>query len=156
MPGGGMRITIAAVTPRKQRMKSGPAQELVRDYVARCGRYATTELSFFETEEAVLAAVEKASGRSLPCFVAMDSAGKSMGSREIAGWVEKIRDGGTQELVFAVGPADGWSAEAKARARLVLSLGAVTLSHELALVVVAEQVYRALTILAGHPYHAGH
>jgi len=55
-----------------------------------------------------------------------------------------------------VGPADGWSAEARNRAQLLLSLGAMTLPHELARVVLAEQVYRACTILAGHPYHSGH
>jgi len=59
-------------------------------------------------------------------------------------------------VLFAVGPADGWSAEARNRAQLLLSLGAMTLPHELARVVLAEQVYRACTILAGHPYHSGH
>ena len=61
-----------------------------------------------------------------------------------------------QEMVFAVGPANGWSPEALWRAQLKLSFGKMTLPHELARVVLAEQVYRALTILAGHPYHGGH
>jgi 23S rRNA (pseudouridine1915-N3)-methyltransferase len=58
--------------------------------------------------------------------------------------------------VLAIGPADGWSAEARQRADLLLSLGRMTLPHQLARVVLAEQVYRAFTILAGHPYHSGH
>lgn len=58
--------------------------------------------------------------------------------------------------VLAIGPADGWSPEARVRADLVVSFGPMTLPHSLARVVLAEQVYRALTILAGHPYHSGH
>jgi 23S rRNA (pseudouridine1915-N3)-methyltransferase len=63
---------------------------------------------------------------------------------------------GTQELIFAVGPADGWSAGALACAQQTLSLGKITLPHELARVVLAEQIYRAFTILHNHPYHGGH
>jgi 23S rRNA (pseudouridine1915-N3)-methyltransferase len=59
-------------------------------------------------------------------------------------------------LVLAIGPADGWSAATRKRANLLLSLGRMTLPHQLARIVLAEQVYRALTILAGHPYHSGH
>ena len=61
-----------------------------------------------------------------------------------------------EHIVLAIGPADGWSAPARARASLLLSFGPITLPHELARVVLAEQLYRALTILAGHPYHSGH
>jgi 23S rRNA (pseudouridine1915-N3)-methyltransferase len=63
---------------------------------------------------------------------------------------------GTQELIFAIGPADGWSAAALSRAQQTLSLGRITLPHELARVVLAEQLYRAFTILNHHPYHGGH
>jgi 23S rRNA (pseudouridine1915-N3)-methyltransferase len=59
-------------------------------------------------------------------------------------------------MVFAIGPADGWSEAARERAQLLLSLGPMTLAHALARLVVAEQLYRAFTILSGHPYHAGH
>jgi 23S rRNA (pseudouridine1915-N3)-methyltransferase len=61
-----------------------------------------------------------------------------------------------QRLIFAVGPADGWSEKGCARANLLLSFGRITLPHQLARVVLAEQLYRAFTILAGHPYHSGH
>jgi len=58
--------------------------------------------------------------------------------------------------LFAVGPADGWSEEARSQARLLLSLGPMTLAHALARLVMAEQLYRTFTILTGHPYHKGH
>ncbi|HEU5451271.1 MAG TPA: 23S rRNA (pseudouridine(1915)-N(3))-methyltransferase RlmH, partial [Terriglobales bacterium] len=61
----------------------------------------------------------------------------------------------TQVLLFAVGGADGFGSETRAAAGVQLSLGPMTLSHELARVVLLEQLYRALTILAGHPYHRG-
>jgi 23S rRNA (pseudouridine1915-N3)-methyltransferase len=63
---------------------------------------------------------------------------------------------GSQELIFAIGPADGWTAAALEKAQQTLSLGRITLPHELARVVLAEQLYRAFTILNNHPYHGGH
>jgi 23S rRNA (pseudouridine1915-N3)-methyltransferase len=59
-------------------------------------------------------------------------------------------------LVFAIGPASGWTEAARTQAHLLLSLGEMTLAHALARLVMAEQIYRAYTILTGHPYHAGH
>ncbi len=59
-------------------------------------------------------------------------------------------------MILAVGPADGWSSAAREQAQLILSFGRMTLAHELAQAVLAEQVYRVLTLLAGHPYHSGH
>jgi 23S rRNA (pseudouridine1915-N3)-methyltransferase len=59
-------------------------------------------------------------------------------------------------LVFAIGPADGFAEAVRAQADLVLSLGRMTLAHELARVVLLEQLYRAFTMLKGHPYHLGH
>jgi len=79
-----------------------------------------------------------------------------MTSEALAGWIGTRRDEGTQHMVFAVGPADGWSDAARKRAQLLLSLGPMTLAHSLARVVIAEQIYRAYTILSGHPYHSGH
>ncbi len=89
-------------------------------------------------------------------LVMLDGRGKEMSSERFAGWLGRERDGGRQRIVFGVGPADGWSEQARRRADLLLSLGPMTLPHELARVVLLEQVYRAFTILSGHPYHAGH
>ena len=81
-----------------------------------------------------------------------------MSSEELAAWLGKRRDEGAQSVVFAVGPADGWTEEARAEGKRrggLLSLGPMTLAHSLARVVMAEQIYRAVTILTGHPYHRG-
>jgi 23S rRNA (pseudouridine1915-N3)-methyltransferase len=79
-----------------------------------------------------------------------------MTSESFAGWLGARRDEGAQQIVFAIGPASGWSQAARERATLLLSLGTLTLAHALARLVIAEQLYRAFTILAGHPYHTGH
>jgi 23S rRNA (pseudouridine1915-N3)-methyltransferase len=151
-----MRLTLAAVTPRKQRLKSSAVRELVEDYVQRTARYCPASLAFFDTEESLLASVARTAGRTAPFVVLCDSRGKPLTSEAFAESIRAVRDGGTQELLLAVGPANGWSAEARSRANLLLSFGAMTLAHELALAVLAEQMYRAQTILAGHPYHDGH
>ena len=81
-----------------------------------------------------------------------------MTSEALAAWIGARRDLGTQHIVFAVGPADGWSDEVRAEAKRcggLLSLGPMTLAHQLARLVMAEQLYRACTILTGHPYHRG-
>jgi 23S rRNA (pseudouridine1915-N3)-methyltransferase len=86
----------------------------------------------------------------------MDSQGLQISSREFANVLGSLQDNGAQQLVLAIGPADGWSPIALAKADKVVALGRITLPHELAAVVTAEQLYRALTIRAGHPYHSGH
>ncbi len=79
-----------------------------------------------------------------------------MTSETFAAWLGSRRDEGAQRIVFAIGPASGWSEEARQKAYLLFSLGPLTFAHALARVVIAEQLYRAFTILAGHPYHTGH
>ena len=81
--------------------------------------------------------------------------GRQMSSEALAAWLGARRDEGTQHIVFAVGPPDGWSEQARAEAKRrggLLSLGPMTLAHQLARLVIAEQIYRACTILTGHPY----
>ncbi len=85
-----------------------------------------------------------------------DLNGQAYTSEQFAEQIRRLRDAGVRHLILAVGPADGWSAEARAAADVRLSLGAMTLPHELAALVLAEQIYRASTILQGHPYHRGH
>jgi len=94
-------------------------------------------------------------GRTPALAVLLDSRGRQMTSEAFAGWLGARRDEGVQHIVFAIGPADGWSNAARERAQLVLSLGPMTLAHALARLVMAEQLYRAFTILSGHPYHRG-
>jgi 23S rRNA (pseudouridine1915-N3)-methyltransferase len=86
--------------------------------------------------------------------VLLDSRGDALSSEQLAKWLRARQDAGQQMVVFAIGPANGWSN--LRQAQTVLSLGPMTLPHELARLVLAEQIYRAFTILAGHPYHTGH
>jgi len=104
----------------------------------------------------MLDSLDRQAGRIATHLCLFDSTGISLSSIEFANILGTLRDAGAQRVLFAIGPASGWSAAGLARADRVLSLGKFTLPHELARVVVAEQIYRALTILAGHPYHLGH
>ncbi len=148
-----MKLQLASIAPRAGQ---GPAQLLLDEYVRRTQPYFAVEQTVYKSEAAFLAAMEKLRGRTAPAVVLLDPRGKQRSSEQIAELLTAHRDGGTQALVFAIGPADGWSGTAKAAARELLSFGPMTLPHELARVVLSEQVYRAATILAGHPYHGGH
>ena len=151
-----MKITVAAVVPRRTRGKAEAMDRLVDDYVERAGRYVPCESVVFESEVALLEWVDRQPGRVKAYTVLLDSRGRQMSSEEFAELMGRLRDDGLQRVVLAVGPADGWSKAGRARANLLLSLGKMTLPHQLARVVLAEQVYRGMTILAGHPYHCGH
>src|SRR5262249_19927641 len=89
-------------------------------------------------------------------LVLLDSRGKQLSSEELSDFIHKHQQSRAFPIVFAIGAADGFSDETRRRADLVLSLGRMTLAHELARVVLLEQLYRAFTILKGHPYHLGH
>jgi 23S rRNA (pseudouridine1915-N3)-methyltransferase len=151
-----MKITLTAIAPRRSRTKSDPTDRLLADYVERSARYVSCDSQLFESEAVFLDSLDRQPGRTPAHVVLLDSRGQLLSSEEFAQQLGRLRDGGTQRLVLAIGPADGWSADARQRANLLFSLGRITLPHQLARVVLAEQVYRALTILAGHPYHSGH
>ena len=84
--------------------------------------------------------------------VLLDAAGRPLNSAELAALIEKLENGAVKELQFLVGGADGFSGAVRQKADLLMALSQLTLSHELARVVAAEQIYRAFTILRGHPY----
>jgi 23S rRNA (pseudouridine1915-N3)-methyltransferase len=151
-----MKITLAAVTPRRTRSKSEASDRLIADYIERATRYIPCESELFDSEAAVLHWLDRQPGRTSAYAILLDSRGQQYTSDEFATQLGRIRDEGIQRLVLAIGPADGWSQAARQRASMLFSLGRMTLPHQLARVVLAEQVYRALTILAGHPYHSGH
>jgi len=151
-----MKLTLGAVLSRQSRAKSEVSDRLVDDYIARVTRYIPCDSQLFDTETAFLDWLERQRGRTPLYVILLDSRGQQFTSEEFAAQLGRVRDEGTQRLVLAIGPADGWSAAARQRANLLFSLGRITLPHQLARVVLAEQVYRALTILAGHPYHSGH
>ena len=95
-------------------------------------------------------------GPAKSTLVLLDSRGKEFSSEQFAKFLGDYQDRNPLPLVFAIGGADGFSEEARAGADHVVSLGKMTLAHELARVVLLEQIYRAFTILKGHPYHSGH
>jgi len=140
----------------RQGKPSTPARLLLDEYLARAARYLPCTLHSAATEQKLFEAVDRAAGRTKPVLILADSSGALLTSTEFAGELTRRIDSGAQLLVVAIGPADGWSAAARARADLLLSFGRITLPHELAAVIAAEQIYRALTIRAGHPYHCGH
>ena len=154
-----MKIKIAWVGKTKE-----PAiQALTDEYLRRIARYVPVEGLALRDEDAVLQlcgraasakAGRSASGKST--LVLMDSHGKQFSSEEFAHFLGDYQDRNPLPLVFAVGPADGFSDAARGAAQHTISLGRMTLAHELARVILLEQVYRAFTILKGHPYHAGH
>ena len=143
-----MKLTIAWVGKTKEAATAA----LTAEYAKRIARYVPTDAFEARDEKAVL---ERAA-KDRATLVLLDGRGKQMSSEELAAFVGKHQDSGTQRLMFAIGPADGWSEAARAKAAFTLSLGKMTLAHELARVVLLEQVYRAWTILKGHPYHTGH
>jgi 23S rRNA (pseudouridine1915-N3)-methyltransferase len=149
-----MRITLAHIGSRSA--TSGGYEALVRAYLDRCSSFARCQEQSFRTEQALLAWLSRQAGRTLPVTVFLDSRGRQMSSESLAAWLGERRDQGAQHIVFAAGPAGGWSDETRAQAQLLLSLGPMTLAHSLARLVIAEQIYRAFTILTGHPYHVGH
>jgi 23S rRNA (pseudouridine1915-N3)-methyltransferase len=133
-----------------------PAGALVETYLKRTAPLARCASQAFRSEGAFLEWLERQKGRTAPVAVLLDGRGRQMTSEALAAWLGAKRDEDAQQLVFAVGPADGWSDAARKRAQLLLSLGPMTLAHSLARLVIAEQIYRAYTILSGHPYHSGH
>lgn len=151
-----MKLVFAGILSRQSQAKSEASHRLVEDYIARVAHYIPCDSQLFDTETAFLDWLERQRGRSPVYAILLDSRGQQYTSEEFAAHLGRLRDDGTQRLVLAIGPADGWSAAARQRANLLFSLGRITLPHQLARVVLAEQVYRALTILAGHPYHSGH
>jgi len=151
-----MKIAIAAIVARNTKSGTASPEAMFAEYVQRIARYMPVEAHRFLTETALLAWLDQPVGRTAPHIVLLDSRGKQFSSEDIAAHIGRVRDSGVQQLIFAVGPADGWSPVARTRAGTLLSFGPITLPHELARVVLAEQVYRALTILAGHPYHSAH
>lgn len=152
-----MQIVIAHIGPKpSSRDPRDPFAQLVTMYLDRCSRFAQCNEQSFRSEEALFESIDRQQRRAPATIVLLDSRGRSMTSEAFSQWLGKQRDTSAQQIVFAIGPANGWSEISRKRATLLLSLGQMTLAHALARVVLAEQIYRAFTILTGHPYHSGH
>ena len=147
-----MKLKIAWIG----RTKEPAINSLTAEYLKRLSRFAPVESAELASEAALLKQLEKSAGRIPPTLVLLDFRGKQLTSEEFAGFLDHHQSRATQSLLFAIGPADGFTDAARQAASITLSLGKMTLAHELARVVLLEQLYRAFTILKGHPYHTGH
>jgi 23S rRNA (pseudouridine1915-N3)-methyltransferase len=139
--------------------KEPEIRALTDEYLKRISRYVPVEGHTVRDEAALLEACGRGrSGKSgaKSTLALLDSRGKELSSEQFAKFLGDHQERNPLPLVIAVGGAEGFSAEVKAEAQHVISLGKMTLAHELARVVLLEQVYRAFTILRGHPYHSGH
>ncbi len=125
-------------------------RSLIDAYVERIAQYAGVEVTELrETSSVAFRKVKFAAGTTI---VLLDASGKQFNSAQFAKWLGGLRDRGVRELVFLCGDAEGFTEELRKAATQSISFSTLTMSHELARVVVAEQIYRAFTILAGHPY----
>jgi len=139
-----IRLLMLGKTRREE------ARALLDDYTARIRHYTDVEVT--ELREASPAALRKLKLDSNATIVLLDAAGKQFTSQQFAKWLGDFRDRGTRELVFLCGDAEGFPADLRAAAKQKISLSTLTMPHEFARVVLAEQIYRAFAILSGHPY----
>ncbi|HLV87197.1 MAG TPA: 23S rRNA (pseudouridine(1915)-N(3))-methyltransferase RlmH [Candidatus Sulfotelmatobacter sp.] len=149
-----MKIRIVWIGKTKQ-----PAiQALTDDYLQRISRYAQVEGTALRDEAALLDLCGRGSskGQAKSTLCLLDSRGKEMTSEQLAKFLDDYQQRNPLPLIFAIGGADGFHPTTREAAQYTISLGKMTLPHELARVVLLEQVYRAYTILKGHPYHSGH
>jgi 23S rRNA (pseudouridine1915-N3)-methyltransferase len=122
---------------------------ILDDYVKRISRHSPIEINEVRDEAAT---IKRLKADRAATVVLLDAAGKNLDSNAFAKWLAEHRDRGTRELIFLCGGADGFTETLRQRAPQKLSLSAMTFSHELARVMLAEQLYRAFTILSGSPY----
>ncbi len=144
-----MRVRIIAVGKAKDR----DLRSLLGDYYARIGRYA--KLEEVEIKDGKEAEVSDRLARSIPDrsrVVALEVDGRALSSHELAKWIGRAENESVQTLVFLIGGAYGLPEEVSKKADLKLSLSAMTFPHRLARLVLAEQVYRAFSILRNEPY----
>jgi 23S rRNA (pseudouridine1915-N3)-methyltransferase len=129
--------------------RSPEMRAILEDYVKRISRSCPLEITEVRDGEAALKRLDKDRAATV---VLLDAAGKNLDSNALAKWLGELRDRGTRELIFLCGDADGFPETLRRRAHQKLSLSSMTFSHELARVMLAEQLYRAFTILSGSPY----
>ena len=121
----------------------------IEDYVKRISRSCSAEVEELRDGDAALKRLE--SNRAAT-WVLLDARGKALDSEAFARWIGAERERGTRELIFVCGDADGFPDALRERVRQKISLSSMTYSHELARVMLAEQLYRAFAILSGSPY----
>jgi 23S rRNA (pseudouridine1915-N3)-methyltransferase len=122
---------------------------ILQDYVKRISRSAPMEV--LEVRDAP-AALKRLDANRAATSVLLDAGGKAHDSEAFARWMGEHRDRGMREIIFVCGDADGFPESLRERVKQKMSLSAMTYSHELARVMLAEQIYRAFAILSGSPY----
>lgn len=160
-----MRLLIAAAG----RLKAGPERELFARYLERANAagkaLALAPVDVVEIPESTARSAAKRKAdeagallAAIPAkakLVALDERGKSLASEDFANRLARFRDDGAACAAFLVGGADGLDETLRKKADLVLAFGAATFPHQIVRILLAEQLYRAVTILSGHPYHRG-
>lgn len=154
-----MRVQVCAVG----RLRAGPERALTDDYYTRFDRTGRplglgplTEIEVEDKKNLGMSAEAVLLDRAIPTgalIVAMDERGKVMTSPDFADHLARWRDAGQQDIAFVIGGADGIDPRLRARADFAISFGAMVWPHMLVRVMLAEQLYRAATILGGGPYH---
>jgi 23S rRNA (pseudouridine1915-N3)-methyltransferase len=158
-----MRIRILSVG----RMKSGPERDLLDRYHDRASKSGRAlGIARVDIEEIGESRAQRAEDRMaeeatsllamIPdraAVIVLDETGRTSTSPDFARMVGDRKDQGTSELVFVIGGPDGHGPAMRARADQLLAFGAMTWPHQIVRVLLAEQIYRAITILSGHPYH---
>jgi 23S rRNA (pseudouridine1915-N3)-methyltransferase len=158
-----MKISVFAVG----RMKAGPEKELADRYFERFSKSGpAVGLEFSGISEVPESRAQGAAERkreegdrlgqhlaSGAALILLDERGKNISSEDFAARIATLRDGGRRAMTIAIGGPDGHDPSLRETAELVLSFGAQTWPHQMVRVMLGEQLYRAATILSGHPYH---
>lgn len=158
-----MKITILAVG----RMKDGPERALVSRYLDRtmkAGKPLALEIGrvveIAESRASDAAQRQREEGEALrrhladgAALIVLDERGRTPDSTQFASTLATERDNGRREIAFLIGGADGVDEALRQEADMAIALGRMTWPHQIVRILIAEQIYRAATILAGHPYH---
>jgi 23S rRNA (pseudouridine1915-N3)-methyltransferase len=123
------------------------------DYLQRLTRFARFEIRYLPVNRPDLLTARFLSESSGSFRIVLDERGELLNSRQFSQLIQQRQNAGTRVVSLLVGPPDGWEESVRSAADLLLSLSPLTLQHELALVVLLEQLYRGFSILAGTPYH---
>lgn len=142
--------------------KKAPVRQLIQEYLDRVGKFATLEVTELRDRDDVGGDAQRIIEKegedilsrtgSTDYFIALDERGREIDSRELAEMIERHRLKGTKQIAFVIGGHCGLSDAVRDRADMVLALSRMTLTHDLARVLLIEQVYRAFTIIHGLPY----
>ncbi len=156
-----MKIVLAAVG----RLKDGPERALADRYIERAGQAGralslgpVTTIELVESRAAQAGQRKREEAEALAArlpsrFIALDERGRDLDSAAFAQLLGRLRDEGEQALGLVIGGPDGLDASLRDRAFTSLSFGRMTWPHQVVRILAAEQLYRAMTILSGHPYH---